>query len=69
MTPHMKTLKNFLNATLLVLPILLLYRLFSHEEFTRGDYILMIVLSLAGIISLATEAYKKKKKKKSLDQG
>lgn len=68
MTPSLKKLNNFLNATLLALSIWLLYRFFGREEFTRGDYILMIVFSLAGGISLALEAYRRKKAQEPSDQ-
>jgi thiol:disulfide interchange protein len=60
----MKKLKNFLIATIMALSIWLLYRLFSQEEFTRVDYIFMMLLGFAGILSIALEAYRRKKEHK-----
>jgi hypothetical protein len=49
-----------LQSLLNVLSIYLLFRLFSKEEFTRSDYIMMIILGLAGFITIIEEAYLKK---------
>jgi hypothetical protein len=62
-------LNKFLQATLITLPIWLLFRLFSQEEFTRVDYILMIVLSFAGILGFATKAFRRNNEQKPSDQG
>jgi hypothetical protein len=56
----MKKLDNLLQSLLNVLSIYLLFRLFSKEEFTRSDYIMMIILGLAGFITIIEEAYLKK---------
>jgi len=57
----MKKLDNLLQSLLNVLLIYLLFRLFSKEEFTRSDYIMMLILGLAGFITIIKEAYLKKK--------
>jgi hypothetical protein len=57
----MKKLDGLLQSLLLVLSIYLLFRLFSKEEFNRPDYIMMIILGLAGFITILKNAYRKKK--------
>jgi hypothetical protein len=61
MSLDLKKLYRLLQSILLVLSIYLLYSLFSKEEFTRLDYIMMIILCLAGFITLIKEIYRKKK--------
>jgi hypothetical protein len=61
MNLDMKKLDRLLQSILIVLSIYLLYSLFSKEEFTRADYIMMIILCLAGFITLIKETYRKKK--------
>jgi hypothetical protein len=58
---YIKKLDGLLQSLLLVLSIYLLFRLFSMEEFNRSDYIMMIILGLAGFITIIKEAYLKKK--------
>jgi len=53
----MNKLNKVLQAILIVLPILLLYRLFGNEEFTRMDYILIIIISVVGIILIVKGKY------------
>jgi uncharacterized membrane protein YqhA len=55
----MKKLNRLLQAIILVLSINLLYRLFSKEEFTRLDYVWMIILALSGFIIIIKEAKRK----------
>jgi len=57
----MKKLDRLLQAILITLSIYLLFRLFSREEFTRLDYIWMIILAIAGFITLKVEAIRKRK--------
>ena len=57
----MKKLDGLLQSLLLVLSIYLLFNLFSKEEFNRSDYIMMIILGLAGFITIIKEAYRGKK--------
>ena len=57
---YIKKLDGLLQSLLNVLLIYLLFRLFSKEEFTRSDYIMMIILGLAGFITIIEEAYLKK---------
>ncbi|MEI6050450.1 MAG: hypothetical protein WCS03_16235 [Bacteroidota bacterium] len=63
----MKKLDRLLQSILITLSIYLLFRLFSKEEFTGLDYILMVILVSAGFIIIIKEAYRKKKEQKSLD--
>jgi hypothetical protein len=58
---YIKKLDGLLQSLLNVLSIYLLFRLFSKEEFTRSDYIMMLILGLAGFITIIKEAYLKKK--------
>jgi hypothetical protein len=57
----MKKLDGLLQSLLLVLSIYLLFRLFSKEEFNRSDYIMMIILGLAGFITIIKETYRRKR--------
>jgi len=57
----MKKLDRLLQAILITLSIYLLFRLFSREEFTRLDYVWMIILAIAGFITLKIEASRKRK--------
>jgi len=57
----MKKLDGLLQSILIVLSIYLLFSLFSMEEFNRSDYIMIIILGLAGFITIIKEAYLKKK--------
>jgi hypothetical protein len=54
-------LDGLLQSLLLVLSIYLLYSLYCKEEFARPDYIMMIVLGIAGFITIIKEAYREKK--------
>ena len=58
---HMKKLDGLLQSILIVLSIYLLFSLFSKEEFNRSDYIMMIILGLAGFITIIKETYREKK--------
>ena len=57
----MKKQGRSLQAILITLSIYLLFRLFGEEEFTRLDYILMIIIGSAGFILLIKETNQKKK--------
>jgi uncharacterized membrane protein YcaP (DUF421 family) len=61
MKPHKKKLDRLLQSILITSSIYLLFRLFGKEEFTRLDYILMIILGSAGFIIIIKEAYRRKK--------
>jgi hypothetical protein len=58
---YIKKLDGLLQSLLLVLSIYLLYSLYCKEEFARPDYIMMIVLGIAGFITIIKEAYREKK--------
>lgn len=48
----MKRVKVVIESILLAIPIYLLYRFFSDDLFSRLDYLLLIILLVAGIIKL-----------------
>ena len=58
---EMNRLDRILHAIVLVLSIDLLYRLFSNVEFTRLDYIFMIILLSAGLAILVKQKYNRNK--------
>jgi hypothetical protein len=48
----MKTLKYLIALIMAVLSVYLLYRLYITDEFTRLDYIFLIILMGTGMLSL-----------------
>ncbi len=57
----MKKPDRLLRTLLITLSVYLLFRLFGNEEFNRLDYILMVILALAGVISFISEGSIRKK--------
>jgi len=57
----MKKPDRLLRTLLITLSVYLLFRLFGNEEFNRLDYILMVILALAGVISFISEDSIRKK--------
>lgn len=52
---------RLLRALLITLSVYLLFRLFGNEEFNRFDYVLMVILALAGVITIIKEGSLRKK--------
>jgi uncharacterized membrane protein YcaP (DUF421 family) len=57
----MKKLERLLQTILITLSVYLLFRLFGNEEFNRLDYVWMIILFIAGIITILNPANRKRK--------
>jgi uncharacterized membrane protein YcaP (DUF421 family) len=57
----MKKPDRLLRTLLITLSVYLLFRLFGNEEFNRLDYVLMVILALAGVISFIREGSIRKK--------
>jgi len=60
----MKKLNKLLHSIILALSIFLLYRLYSTEEFTRLDYILLAILCFSGLIIVIETRYRKRTEQK-----
>jgi hypothetical protein len=57
----MKKLDRLLKALMLALLIILLFRFFGEEKFTRLDYVWMIILALVGFTYIIKETKRKRR--------
>jgi uncharacterized membrane protein YqhA len=57
----MKKLDRLLKAIILALSIILLFRFFGEEKFTRLDYVWLIILAVASLTTIIKEAKRKTK--------
>jgi thiol:disulfide interchange protein len=56
-----KKLDRLLQAIILALSIYLLFRFYGDEKFTRLDYVWIVILALAGFITIIKEVKRKRK--------